>query len=93
MKKKHSGIGYVRKTCYFCYHCYRKENKGLSYTERSDLVTEVTEIFTIPHKVSIDRQIACENRSKNLPFGLNLVTHFVRNNRKIHHTPGAARWN
>ena len=48
MKKKTAGMGYVRKTCYFCYHCYRKENKGLSYTERSDLVTEVTEIYTLP---------------------------------------------
>ena len=22
MKKKTAGMGYVRKTCYFCYHCY-----------------------------------------------------------------------
>ena len=40
MKKKTAGMGYVRKTCYFCYH----------------------------------------------PPG-------NKNNRKIHHTPGAARWN
>ena len=78
MKNKTAGRGYVRKTCYFCYHCYRKENKGLSYTERSDLVTEVTDIFTIPHKVSIDRQIACENRSKTCPSGRTLLlTSFV----------------
>ena len=31
------------------------------------------------------------NKSKNLPCGQNLVTHFVRNNRNFHHTPGVAR--
>ena len=83
----------VCKNCYFCYHCYRKVNKGLSCAEYSDLVTEVTEIYTIPYKASIDRQIVGRNKSKNLPCGQNLVTHFVRNNRKKHHTPGVARWN
>ena len=79
---KNSRHRYVRKTCYFCYHCYHKVDKGLSSTERSDLVTEVTEIITIPQKVSIDRRIACESKSKNLSCGQNLVTHFVRKNRK-----------
>ncbi len=31
MKKKHSGIGYVRKTCYFCYHDIGNKNNRKSH--------------------------------------------------------------
>ena len=93
MKNKTAGRGYVRKNCYSCYHCYCKANKSKSCAECSDPVTEVTEIFTLPYMVSICRQTVRRNRCKNLPYGQNLVTHFVRNNRNIHHTRGLVRWN
>ena len=82
MKKKTAGMGYVRKTCYY-------DRKGV--TRFSDFV----QIFDLATKSRGSYFCYKALRYKGVRKSCYFCYHDIgnRNNRKIHHTPGAARWN
>ena len=82
MKKEPAGIGYVRKSCYY-------DRKGVTrfsdFVQISDLATKSRGSYFC-YKTSRHRGVC-----KNCYFCYHSPGN--KGNRKIHHTPGVARWN